>query len=75
MSQIEIIGHTDSIGEDEYNKKLSFARAKSVGKYLVDNGIDSKRLTYKGMGSAMPVADNKSKQGRSKNRRTEIIIK
>ena len=73
-AEIEIIGHTDSIGDADYNLELSLKRSKSVGEFLIDNGIDSKRLTYKGMGASMPVADNTSELGRSKNRRTEVRV-
>ncbi len=74
-STIEIIGHTDSIGNDNYNISLSLKRAKSVGNYLIENGIKSERLSYKGMGSSLPLAPNISETGRAKNRRTEILIK
>lgn len=74
-SEIEITGHTDSIGNAEYNMKLSLKRAKAVSNYLIENGIESKRLDFKGMGSSMPVAPNNSEQGRAKNRRTGIRVK
>jgi len=67
-----IVGHTDSIGSDAYNKKLSLRRAQAVADYLVGQGLDRSRMTIKGMGEAEPVADNKSEAGRSKNRRVEI---
>jgi tetratricopeptide (TPR) repeat protein len=75
LFSIEIIGHTDSIGDAYYNKELSIKRAYSVGNYLIENGIKSERLQYKGMGSTMPVAKNNSEAGRAKNRRTEVRIK
>jgi len=75
MSQIEIIGHTDSIGNDKYNMILSLERAKSVGEFLISKGVDVNRLTYSGLGASMPIAANNTKQGRAKNRRTEIAVK
>ncbi len=75
MSEIEIIGHTDSIGNADYNMTLSMQRAKSVRDYLIKNGIESKRLESKAMGQSLPVAPNNTEQGRAKNRRTEIKIK
>ena len=73
--KIEIIGHTDNIGNDDYNMKLSIKRAGAVCNYLIENDINSKRLFPVGMGSSLPVASNNSEQGRAKNRRTGIIIK
>ncbi len=72
---IEISGHTDSIGTPEYNILLSKKRAESVGKYLIVKGVNINRLSYKAMGSSKPIATNESEQGRAKNRRTEILIK
>lgn len=71
---IEIEGHTDTVGNTEYNQKLSRARAKSVYDFLINHGIQAKRLTYKGFGDTCPVADNKNEMGRAQNRRTEIRI-
>jgi len=68
----EISGHTDSVGTQKYNQKLSERRAASVKKYLVDKyGIDTQRITTKGYGELKPVASNKTKEGRAKNRRIE----
>lgn len=72
--EIEIGGHTDDVGTEEFNKLLSENRAKSVFTYLVENGIDSERLHFEGYGYAVPVSQNKSEEGRAKNRRTEIKI-
>lgn len=69
---IELLGHTDSVGSDEYNLRLSEQRAISVSKYLVGKGISEKRITIKGYGSSQPVAENKTEEGRKKNRRLEI---
>jgi outer membrane protein OmpA-like peptidoglycan-associated protein len=72
--KIEIGGHTDNIGGDTYNKKLSEARAKSVVDYLISKGIDASRLTFKGYGADEPVEDNSTEAGRQKNRRTEVKV-
>ncbi len=71
---IEIAGHTDDVGEDEYNMDLSERRAKSVNDYLVSNGISPERITAKGYGSTQPIASNEIPEGRQKNRRTEVRI-
>jgi OOP family OmpA-OmpF porin len=69
---VEIAGHTDSVGAESYNQGLSERRANSVRDYLVSNGIDAGRLTTKGYGESEPVADNATKEGRAKNRRVEM---
>lgn len=71
---IEIGGHTDSVGEDEFNLTLSKNRAKTVFEYLVKNNVSASRLTYKGFGKSKPISDNNTEEGRKKNRRTEIKI-
>ncbi len=71
---IEIQGHTDNIGNDADNLKLSENRAESVYNYLIANGISGKRLTYHGFGKTMPVATNDTEEGRAKNRRTVFVI-
>jgi len=71
---IEIQGHTDNIGRDADNMKLSANRAKSVYNYLIANNIAPKRLTYKGYGKTVPVATNDTEEGRAKNRRTVFVI-
>lgn len=71
---IEIGGHTDNIGTNEYNMKLSQNRAKSVYAYLIDHGINSKRMTYKGYSFLKPLATNETEEGRALNRRTELVI-
>jgi len=70
----EVAGHTDSIGSEAYNMKLSERRAEAVKRYLVDQGIDASRLDARGYGESRPIADNKTKQGRAQNRRAEIIV-
>ncbi len=72
--KIEIGGHTDNSGTDEKNKTLSENRAKSVFSYLLGEGIDEARLSYKGYASSKPVATNDTPEGRAKNRRTEFIV-
>ncbi|HVW95044.1 MAG TPA: OmpA family protein [Mucilaginibacter sp.] len=72
--KIEISGHTDDVGNDELNQKLSEDRAKAVYDYLVSNGIAAGRLVYKGYGKTQPIAPNDSDENRQKNRRTEFKI-
>jgi outer membrane protein OmpA-like peptidoglycan-associated protein/tetratricopeptide (TPR) repeat protein len=71
---IQIQGHTDNIGNDAANLKLSENRAKSVWSYLVEKGIDGEHLTYKGFGKSMPVETNDTEEGRARNRRTVFVI-
>ncbi|HOJ05019.1 MAG TPA: OmpA family protein [Bacteroidota bacterium] len=71
---VEIRGHTDFIGSDEYNVALSDARARAVKKFLSDRGVAAERMTTRGMGKSQPVAPNDTELGRRLNRRTEIII-
>jgi outer membrane protein OmpA-like peptidoglycan-associated protein len=72
--KIEISGHSDSKGSDEYNQKLSEARAKSVVDYLIMLDVEPERLTAKGYGKTRPVASNDTEEGRALNRRTEVEI-
>jgi flagellar motor protein MotB len=72
--KIEIGGHTDNQGAAAYNKTLSTNRAKAVADYLISKGIEAEKLSYKGYGDTQPIADNNTKEGRSKNRRTEFKI-
>ncbi len=71
--KVEIIGHTDSVGVGYHNQELSENRAKSVKNYLINNGIDKKRLTSKGLGSSKPIATNETEAGRQENRRVEFL--
>jgi outer membrane protein OmpA-like peptidoglycan-associated protein len=74
ITKVEVQGHTDSVGLKKQNKKLSQDRAESVMKALVTRGIASSRLTAKGYGQEMPIADNKTADGRQKNRRVAFTI-
>ncbi|WP_428311891.1 OmpA family protein [Hydrocarboniphaga sp.] len=71
---VEIGGHTDSRGSDEYNQNLSDRRASSVVQYLVGRGINSERMTSVGYGETQPIADNDTDEGRELNRRVELKI-
>jgi len=71
---IEISGHTDNKGSRSYNKRLSLNRAKTVVNYLIEKGIDKKRLNYKGYGFDKSIAENETEKGRQMNRRTEFKI-
>jgi len=68
------IGHTDSIGSNAYNQKLSVRRAESVKSYLTSKGVPANRIYTEGKGETQPVASNKTKDGRAKNRRVEIEV-
>jgi len=68
------IGHADSIGSDAYNQKLSVRRAESVKAYMVSKGVEPNRIYTEGKGEKQPVASNKTKDGRQKNRRVEIEV-
>ncbi|MES2003210.1 MAG: OmpA family protein [Bacteroidota bacterium] len=72
--QVEIAGHTDTIGKAEDNLLLSTNRAKAIVNYLVSKGIGNTRLSYKGYGATQPVADNNTEEGRAKNRRTTFRV-
>ena len=72
--KIQLAGHTDNIGNAADNLKLSENRSKAVINYLVNKGIDAKRLSPKGYGASQPVADNKTEEGRAINRRTELKV-
>ena len=74
LEVIIAVGHTDSVGADGYNQKLSEKRAQAVKDYLTSKGTDASRVYVEGKGEKQPVADNKSAEGRAKNRRVEIEV-
>ena len=74
LEVIIAVGHTDSDGSDAYNQKLSVRRSESVKAYLVSKGIEKNRVYTEGKGEKQPVADNKTKEGKKKNRRVEIEV-
>ena len=74
-SMLSVTGNTDLVGTTKYNMALGLKRAKVVGKYLEDKGINPSRITIESNGKSKPIADYLTKEGRAKNRRTEISIK
>jgi len=74
LEVIIAVGHTDAVGADAYNQKLSVQRAEAVKAYLVTKGIEKNRVYTEGKGEKQPVADNKTKEGQAKNRRVEIEV-
>ena len=74
LEVIIAVGHTDSVGADAYNQKLSVKRSEAVKAYLVSKGIEKNRVYTEGKGEKQPVADNKTKEGQAKNRRVEIEV-
>ena len=73
--KVELEGHTDSVGSDQYNQGLSERRAASVRDYVVKGGVNKGRISTRGFGSSKPIADNKTADGRAKNRRVEIKVR
>jgi OOP family OmpA-OmpF porin len=74
LEVIIAVGHTDSVGTSGYNQKLSVKRSEAVKAYLVSKGIEKNRIYTEGKGESQPVADNKTKDGRAKNRRVEVEV-
>ena len=74
LEVIIAVGHTDTVGSAAYNQKLSIARAESVKKFLTGKGIETNRVYTEGKGFSQPVADNKTAEGRAKNRRVEVEV-
>ena len=74
LEVIIAVGHTDAVGSDAYNQKLSIKRSEAVKAYLVSKGIEKSRVYTEGKGEKQPVADNKTGEGRAKNRRVEIEV-
>ena len=74
LEVIIAVGHTDEVGADAYNQKLSVRRADAVKAYLASKGVEKNRIYTEGKGKKQPVADNKTAEGRAKNRRVEILL-
>ena len=74
LEVIIAVGHTDSVGTDAYNQKLSVQRSEAVKAYLVSKNVEKNRVYTEGKGEKQPVADNKTAEGRAKNRRVEIEV-
>src|SRR5689334_15120092 len=74
LEVIIAVGHTDSVGKSEYNQKLSVRRADAIKNYLTGKGVEKNRVYTEGKGEKSPVADNKTAEGRAKNRRVEIEV-
>jgi OOP family OmpA-OmpF porin len=74
LEVIIAVGHTDRVGSDAYNQRLSLRRAEAVKAYMVSKGIEANRVYTEGKGEKQPVADNKTAEGRAKNRRVEIEV-
>ncbi|MDX1496087.1 MAG: OmpA family protein [Salinisphaeraceae bacterium] len=72
---VHVVGHTDSVGSNEYNQGLSERRASSVGNRLIAEGLPNGRVLLEGRGEREPIADNSTEEGRSRNRRVDIVIK
>lgn len=73
--KVDLEGHADWTGTEQYNQGLSERRAASVQNYLVKKGIDESRITTRGFGETKPIADNKTREGRAKNRRVEVKVR
>jgi outer membrane protein OmpA-like peptidoglycan-associated protein len=73
--ELSVLGHTDNVGDEKHNVTLSAKRAESVAQYLIDKGVDDERIFFEGFGSSRPVTGNDTAEGRSKNRRVEILLR
>ena len=71
---VEVSGHTDDVGSDAVNQRISEQRANAVASYLMAQGVQRERLETVGMGKRFPIADNATEQGRARNRRVEIRL-
>jgi OOP family OmpA-OmpF porin len=71
---IEVVGHTDHVGDDDYNQELSEQRAEAVRNYLIAAGVDGNKIVSVGAGENMPIASNKTDKGRAENRRVEVLM-
>ena len=74
LEVIIAVGHTDAVGTSAYNQKLSIARAEAVKSFLVGKGVERNRVYTEGKGENQPIADNKTADGRTKNRRVEVEV-
>ncbi len=74
-SDVNVSGHTDNSGKEDYNLTLSSQRAELVAEFLLDRGVDPERVNFMGMGSSQPMLPNDTPEGRRKNRRVEILIR
>ncbi len=74
LNSVTIVGYTDGIGSVAYNEKLSLHRAESVRSYLVEHGVAAGKIKVSGKGKSDPVADNKTEEGRAKNRRVDVEV-
>jgi outer membrane protein OmpA-like peptidoglycan-associated protein len=72
--KLDVEGHTDSVGGDEYNQRLSEQRGAAVRDYLTQQGMPMSSVTAKGLGKTQPVASNDTAEGRQQNRRVELVI-
>ncbi len=72
--RVKITGHTDNIGHEKFNQRLSVKRAEAIRDFLIKNGIDAQRLSVEGKGLTEPVDSNENEEGRAKNRRVEIAV-
>jgi outer membrane protein OmpA-like peptidoglycan-associated protein len=73
-TSLTVVGHTDNVGSNDYNQKLSERRAHAVAQYLAGKRVDPIRLAVSGKGEAQPIASNNSESGRQANRRVEIYV-
>jgi len=71
---IEVVGHTDDVGDDAYNQQLSEQRAQAVAEYLVKSGVDASKIVAMGAGERLPIASNATEEGRAENRRVEVLV-
>jgi len=71
---IEVVGHTDDVGDEDYNLELSLQRAEAVRDYLLSEGVDPSKIATVGMGEGMPIVSNNTPEGRAENRRVEVLL-
>jgi OOP family OmpA-OmpF porin len=72
--KLEIQGHTDNVGQIDYNLDLSDRRAKAVMQKIIEGGVEERRLRARGFGMSKPIKPNETEEGRAANRRTEFVI-